>query len=153
VATDAAVILMEARVKHLLPVTVLALALTIGVAKADVITTVDVTAGTVSTVDITSTGSTALAESMASLNLLAIASASTGSTALAESMASLNLLAIASTSVGITPVAVVPEPPSLALLAGGVSMLGLGLAWRRRGFITVGEVTRGDRNQKFGTKR
>src|SRR3954470_14172036 len=140
-------ILMEARVKHLLPVTVLALALTIGVAKADVITTVDVTAGTVSTVDITSTGSTALAESMASLNLLAIASASTGSTALAESMASLNLLAIASastgstalaesmaslnllaiasTSVGITPVAVVPEPPSLALLAGGVSMLGL----------------------------
>ena len=77
-----AVILMEARVKHLLPVTVLALALTIGVAKADVITTVDVTAGTVSTVDITSTGSTGftdLAESMVSLNLLAIASTSTGS--------------------------------------------------------------------------
>jgi hypothetical protein len=30
-------------------------------------------------------------------------------------------------------------------------MLGLGLAWRRRGFITVGEVTRGDRNHKFST--
>ena len=104
--------------KHLLPVTVLALALTIGVAKADVITTVDVTAGTVSTVDITSTGSTGftdLAESMVSLNLLAIASTS------------INLL-----SVSITPVAAVLEPPSLALLAAGVSMLGLGLAWRAR---------------------
>ena len=132
--------------KHLLPVTVFALALTIGFAKADVITRVDVTAGTVSMIDTTSTGSTAstdLAEAIVSVNLLAIASTSTGSTTstdAAEAIASLNLLAIASTSinlvsVSITPViAAVPEPPSLALLAGGVNMmLGLGLAWRRRG--------------------
>ena len=103
--------------KHLLLVTVLALALTTGAAKADVITTVDLTVGAVSTVDTTSTGSTAFAEATVNLDLLAIASTST------------NL-----PPVSVTPVvAAVPEPPSLALLAGGISMLGLGLAMFSRG--------------------
>ena len=125
--------------KHLLPVTVLALALTIGVAKADVITTVDLTVGAVSTVDTTSTGPAAFAESTINLDVLAIASTSAGSTAFAESTVNLDVLAIASTSTNlplasVTPVvAAVPEPPSLALLAGGVSMLGLGLAMFSRG--------------------
>jgi hypothetical protein len=148
--------------KHLLPVTILALAMTIGVAKADVITMLDLTAGAVSTVDTTSTGSIALAEailsvnlsanaststgspastdlaeSIVNLNLLATASTATGSTAFVEAIVNLELLAIASTStnllpVSITPViAAVPEPPSLALFAGVVSMLGLGLVVQR----------------------
>src|SRR5215213_6767099 len=100
-----AAILVEARMKHLLSVTVLALALTAGAAKADVITTVDLTVGAVSTVDTTSTRPTAFAESTVNLDLLAIASTSAGSTAfmdLAKSIVSLNLLATASTSTGST---------------------------------------------------
>src|SRR5437763_10186022 len=175
---------MEARMKHLLPVTILALAMTIGVAKADVITMLDLTAGAVSTVDTTSTGSIALAEAIVSVNLfanaststgspastdlaesivhlnllatastatgstafveatinlelLAIASTATGSTAFVEAIINLELLAIASTSTNLLPVsttpviAAVPEPPSLALFAGVVSMLGLGLVVQR----------------------
>src|SRR5215218_6971949 len=134
-----AAILVEARMKHLLLVTVLALALTTGAAKADVITTVDLTVGAVSTVDTTSTGPTAFAEATVNLDLLAIASTSAGSTAFAEATVNLDLLAIASTSTNLPPVSVtpvvaaVPEPPSLALLAGGISMLGLGLAMFSRG--------------------
>jgi len=164
-------------VKQWLLVTVLALSLTAGVAKADVITTfdvsgqfnvpskgtfsgtlaVDVTAGTVSTVDITFPGLTDFTALISSspfppgweigvgnsgfVDFLLLDFTTTapnsligfdGGTIFGDLVTENNLL-FSQFSGSITrAVAPAPEPPSLALLAGGVGMLGLGLAWRRR---------------------